>query len=164
MFKIKKNLGISLSVGLISGTWALVAEMLGVPPWPGFIGWSIFFFAGSNIEAIKKSFPCLALGAVLAYITAYIQTTLGTAGLASAVVVVGLGFFMTYAQNLSIFALTAATFIGANIYFASGNLLYSIVIPFVGLLFGPVSIKLGQLFDSIILKDNNRKALKENSN
>lgn len=153
MFQIKKNLGISISVGLLSGLWVLIAEKLGVPAWPGFIGWSIFFFTGGDLKACKLSFPCLVLGPVLAYLTVLTQTTLGTSGITSAIVVVGLGFAMTIAQSFPIFQVASATFIGANIYFASGNnLFHAIVVTLVGLIIGIVSVKFGAFLDSIILK------------
>ena len=150
---IKKNLGISLSVGLFSGIWVLLADLLGVPAWPAFIGWSIFFFTGANLKACKVSFPCIALGAILAYLTVDTQTTLGTVGITSAIVVFGLGFSMTIAKSFSFFEIAPATFIAANVYFASGSLFYSIAVTSVGLILGPISIKLGALFDSFILKN-----------
>jgi hypothetical protein len=154
MFTInmKKNLGISISVGLLSGIWFLIADMLGVPAWPGFIGWSIFFYTGADVKACRLSLPCIVLGPILAYLTAYTQTALGTSGITSAIVVAGLGFAMTIAQSFSIFQVAAATFIGANVYFASGSLFHSIVITPIGLILGIVSVKFGTFLESFILK------------
>lgn len=152
-FRIKKNLGNSISVGLLSGVWAFIAEKLGIPAWPGFIGWSVFFFAGGDFKACKLSFPCLVLGPLLAYLTVFTQTTLNTSGISSAIVVVGLGFAMTIAQSFPIFQVASATFIGANVYFALGNnLLQSIVITSIGLIIGFISVKFGDILDSKILK------------
>lgn len=155
MFKIKKNLGISLSVGLFSGIWVLIAEMLGVPAWPAFIGWSLFFFTGGNLVACKKSFPPIVLGPILAYLTLYIQSALETSGITSALVVVALGFTMTIAQSFSLFEIASVTFISCNIYFASGSLFDSIVITSIGLIIGIISVKFGGILDSIILKEKN---------
>lgn len=153
MFKIKKNLGISISVGLLSGVWVLIAGMLGVPAWPGFIGWSLFFFTGGNLEACKKSFPCIVLGPILAYLTLYTQTVLGTSGISSALVVVALGFTMTIAQSFPIFAVASVTFVSCNVYFAAGNLFDAIIVTSIGLIIGIASVKLGAFLDSIILKE-----------
>lgn len=150
---LKKHLGISLSVGILAGTWAYIGELLGIPSWPGFIGWSIFFFSGANFEGCKKSLPCIVLGPILAYITIFTMTTLQTSGITSALIVVGLGFAMTIAQSFKVFELATATFISANIYFGLGNkLLEAIFITSVGLIIGIISIKLASFFDSIILK------------
>ncbi len=154
MLKIKKNLGISISVGIFSGIWAFIADRLGIPAWPGFIGWSVFFFAGASVKGSLECFPCFILGPVLAYLTVLTQTSLNTTGIASAFVVVFLGFFMTIAQSFSIFKIASATFIGANVYFALGNdLLSAIWITSIGLIIGPLSIALGKVLDSIILKN-----------
>ncbi|MCQ4925475.1 DUF1097 domain-containing protein [Tissierella carlieri] len=161
MAKIKKNLGISISVGLLSGIWVLIAEKLGVPAWPGFIGWSLFFFTGGNLEACKKSFPCIVLGPILAYLTVYTQTALNTSGITSALVVVALGFTMTIAQSFPLFAVCSVTFVSCNIYFASGSLFHSIVVTSIGLIIGIISVKFGALLDSIILKD--KMVLRENN-
>lgn len=150
--KLKENLGISIAVGIIAGIWVYIAGLLEVPAWPAFIGWSIFFFAGADGKACKKSFPCIVLGVLLAYLTVVTQTSLGAAGIIAAMIVFGLGFSMTIAKSFSIFEMAPATFIGANVYFASGSLLYSIVITTVGLLLGPITTKLGASFDSFILK------------
>lgn len=137
----------------MAGLWAYIAEKLGIPSWPGFIGWSIFFFSGANYEGCKKSLPCIILGPILAYLTVFTITTLNASGITSALVVVGLGFAMTIAQSFSIFQLATATFISANIYFGLGNdLLKAIFITSIGLIIGLISIKLRAFFDSIILK------------
>ncbi len=142
---------------MLSGIWVIVAEKLGVPAWPGFIGWSLFFFTGGDFEACKKSFPPIVLGPILAFLTAYTQTALNTSGITSALVVVVLGFVMTYAQNVSWFKVCSVTFVSCNIYFASGNLFHSIVVTSVGLIIGIISVKLGAFIDSAILKNNTVK-------
>ncbi len=137
----------------MAGVWAYIGDKLGIPTWPGFIGWSIFFFSGANFEGCKRSFPCIILGPILAYLTVFTMTALKTSGLTSALVVVGLGFAMTIAQSIPVFQLATATFISANIYFGLGNnLLGAIFITSVGLIIGLISIKLGAFFDSMILK------------
>lgn len=139
-------------MGIFSGIWALIAEKLGIPAWPGFIGWSVFFFAGSNIKGSLECFPCFILGPILAYLTVFAQTSLNTTGIASAIIVVFLGFSMTIAQSFPIFKIASATFIGANVYFGLGNkLIPAILITSVGLIIGPLSIALGNALDSLIL-------------
>lgn len=160
----KENLGISLSVGVLSGVWAFIAGKLGVPSWPAFIGWSIFFFTGANWQACKDSFPAIVLGPILAYLTLFTQMTLGTAGITSALVVIVLGFTMTIAQSLPIFSIAAVTFVSCNIYFASGSMFDSIVVTAFGLVIGLISIPLGEFFDSIIFGNKNKKTITQDTN
>lgn len=151
--KIKNNLGISISVAILSGLWALLSEQLGVLPWAGFLGWSIFFFAGADLDAAKKTLPPIILGPILAFMTSYAQSVFGSTGLTAALIVFVLGFAMTIAQAFSLFEVAAATFISANVYFASGDLFNAIVVVAFGLVLGLASIKLGEFFDSLILAD-----------
>lgn len=156
---IKKNLGISISVGIFSGIWVLIAEQFRVPAWPGFIGWSLFFFTGGNLDACKKSFPCIVLGPILAYLTIIAQQTFHTSGVTSALIVCILGFTMTIAQSFSLFQVASATFISCNIYFASGSLFQSIVVTSIGLIIGLISVKIGDILNQIILKKENQKII-----
>lgn len=149
---MKKNLGISISIGLISGIWVFIAGNLGLPSWAGFIGWSVFFFAGGNFKACKKSFTYIVLGAILAYLTVHIQTVLNTSGVTSALVIVIFAFTMTIAQSFSIFSMSSATFVGCNIYFASGSLFHTIVVTSIDLIIALVSVKFGAFLDPVILK------------
>lgn len=150
---MKKYLGISIAVGIVGAAWAYIAEKLGIPAWITFIGWSIFFFAGADLDACKKSFPCIILGALLAYIAVFTQVSLGTAGITSAIVVFLLAFAMTISQSISIFSLAPATFIGCANYFATADLFYSIVLTSMGLVLGIITMKMGSFFDSIILNE-----------
>lgn len=156
---MKKYLGVSIAVGIVGAVWAFIAEKLGIPAWITFIGWSIFFFAGADLAACKKSLPCIIYGAVLGYAAVFTQISLGTAGVGSALVVLVLAFVMTISQGISIFSLAPATFIGCANYFATGDLFISIVLTAMGLVLGIITMKLASLFDSIILKEE-----KENLN
>lgn len=151
--KVKKHLGISISVGIVAAAWVLIAEKVGVPAWITFVGWSIFFFAGADYEACTKSLPCIILGAVLGYLAILAQTTLGTTGITSALIVFVLAFAMTIAKGLPIFSTAAATFIGCANYFATGSLYNAIVLTSIGLILGVITITMSSFLDSIIIKD-----------
>lgn len=99
----------------------------------------------------------MILGPILTYLTVVAQSTLGTSGATSALIVVVLGFTMTIAQSISLFEVVTAIFIGGSIYFASGNLFHSIVITSMGLILGLITMKLTSLFDSIILGERSKK-------
>lgn len=152
MNNIRKNLGISISVGLLTGLWVFIAEKLDIPAWPGFIGWSLFFFTGANFDACKKTLPCIILGSLLAYITVYVQTAFNTSGITAALIAMVLGFTMTISQSFYAFAAVSVTFVSCNIYFASGSLIYSILVTSVGLILGMASIKFGEILNSTLLK------------
>lgn len=151
---MKKFLGISLGVGLITGLVALISSFLNIPSWMLFLGWSVSFFTGANWEGVKKSFPCLILGPILAYLTNFVLNSFDMSVYVMAIIVAILGFFMTYSQTSKLFPVTAAVFTSANIYFASNNLLFSIILPLLGLLLGPPAISLGNWFDKLINKTN----------
>ena len=150
---MKKYLGVSIAVGIVAAIWAFIAEKLGIPAWITFVGWSIFFFAGADFDACKKSFPCIVLGALLAFIAVSIQVSLATAGITSAIVVFFLAFAMTIFQGVPIFSLAPATFIGCANYFATGDLVYTIVLTSMGLVLGIVTMQLAGYLDLILIKD-----------
>lgn len=152
---MKKYLGVSIAVGIVGAAWAFIAEKSGIPAWVTFMGWSIFFFAGADLNACKRSLPCIILGVLLAYAAVFTQVSLGTVGITSAIVVFLLAFTMTIAQSISMFSLAPATFIGCANYFATGDLFYSVVLTSMGLVLGIITIKMGKFFDSIILREEN---------
>ena len=157
---MRKYLGSSISIGLTGAAWAFIAEKAGLPAWITFVGWSVFFFSGADFEACKKTFPCMILGAVLAYIAVFAQISLETKGITSALIVFVLAFAMTIAQSLPIFSAASATFIGCAIYFGTGNLFHAIVLTSVGLILGIISITIARILDSAILKEEKLTAAK----
>ena len=55
-------LPISLSIGILAGIWTYVSITGDLLPWPAFVGWAIFFFAGANKEALVKALPPVLVG------------------------------------------------------------------------------------------------------
>lgn len=149
--KFKDNLGMSLAVGLITAIWFFLADIIGVHPWAGFLGWSIFFFAGADVEAAKKTLPPIIIGPLLAYLTVYGQAVFGSSVMMVAFIAFLLGFIITILQVFTLFEVAGATFVSANVYFASMSLYHSIVGVALGLILGLVSVKLSALFDELIL-------------
>ena len=78
---MKKVLGLSISVGLVGAAWTLIANQLGILAWPGFIGWTIYFYGGADSKSIKHSLPSVFLGVFLAYLSAIIQNNFFSNGL-----------------------------------------------------------------------------------
>lgn len=142
----------SLAVGLITAIWFFLADVIGVQPWAGFLGWSIFFFAGADVEAAKKTLPPIIVGPILAYLTVYGQSAFGNSVLMIAFIAFLLGFVITMLQVFTLFEISGATFVSANVYFASMSLYDSIVGVALGLVLGLVSVKLSAFLDDIILE------------
>lgn len=163
---MRKFLGMSLAIGLVAGIWFFIASALGLEPWPAYIGWSIFFFEGGDFKAVKRSFPCIVLGACLGYLALEgILLELGTSSLLIAIIaaiIVGiLAFTMTIAQTFPIFSVASATFIGASHYFGlTGYLdktpafLQAALVTSVGLILGMISVRIGGVLEQKIEKAN----------
>lgn len=150
--KFKVNLGMSISAGIIAAIWIFFAGSIGVEPWTGFLGWSIFFFAGADLEAAKKTLPSIIIGPILAYLTIYGQTVFANSIIMIAFISFLLGFVMTILQVFSWFEIAGATFISANVYFGSMSLYQSIFGVALGLILGLASIQLTGILDKMILE------------
>lgn len=161
---MKKHLAMSLSIGLVAGLWFFIASSFGLQPWPAYIGWSVFFWEGANLEAMKRGFPAIMLGAVLGYITFWAIGTLGTLTtpmlIVASLFVCLLAFTMAIAQTFKIFTVASATFIGASHYFALRGYIHNPLEAFltaafvtsIGLVLGIISVKLGALINKTIVK------------
>lgn len=148
----KKYLGISIAVGLVGAAWNIIADWQGWLAWPGFIGWTLYFYTGANTEAIKKGLPAMFLGTALAFLSTQIQIGPFADGALKYVPAFLLSFFMTYAQNIKFFQVAPATFLGSILYFSTGSFFYALVIATIGVVvMGPISMGLGSVFDRIIL-------------
>lgn len=152
----KKNLGISISVGIVGAAWTLIAGKLGLLAWPAFIGWTLYFYGGANLKSIKNGLPCMFLGTLLAFLS--IKISVGPLASGFLVFVPGflLSFLMTYAQNLSIFSVCPATFLGSILYFSTGgSFFYSVFIASIGVIvLGIASTSLGAFLENLINDEN----------
>ncbi|MDO5737649.1 MAG: DUF1097 domain-containing protein [Eubacteriales bacterium] len=164
---MKKYLAMSLSIGIVAGLWFFTASKLNLMPWPAYIGWSVFFWEGANFEAVKRGFPAIVLGAVLGFITFYcigLLPDLNTVNLIFASLMVCLlAFTMAFAQNIKIFQVASATFIGASHYFAlRGHAVYlddplmafltAAFVTSIGLILGVISVWLGGVINKTVVK------------
>lgn len=152
---MKKVLGLSIAVGLVGAAWTLIANQLGILAWPGFIGWTIYFYGGADSKSIKYSLPSVFLGVFLAYLSAIIQNNFFSNGLWIFIPAFLLSFTMTYAQNIEIFKLVPAIFSGSILYFSTGSFFYALVISSIGIIgLGITSTVLGNFLDNLIYKQN----------
>ncbi len=147
----KKFLGWALAIGITAGSWSFVSSTFNLTAWTAFIGWSIYFFEGGNFAACKRSFPCIVLGALLAYVTVYILGAWKPPVPIPAILIGLLAFTMTYAQTIPIFGVASATFIGCSHYFGSGSLFDAAILTSVGLLLGLISTAIANVLNGIFL-------------
>lgn len=131
---MKRYLGMSLAVAVIAVIWVFVADLIGWISWPGFIGWSIYFYGGAKPDALKKGVPCYTLGALLAWLAVIMQAGLGSLPIIVLIPIFLLAFLMTYAQTWDIFSLAPATFLGSATYFGTGSSVDTVVIGLVGMI------------------------------
>lgn len=161
---MKKYLGMSLAIGITAAAWFFVANAVGLQPWPAYIGWSVFFWEGGDVRAMKRGFPAIVLGAVLGVITFRCIGLLGNIPgpgmlLLFASLMVGcLAFTMAIAQTWEIFTVASATFIGASHYFALRGYLPELEgfinaagTTSIGLILGIISVTIGAPLTKMVM-------------
>jgi len=138
---------LSLSIGILAGIWTYVSITYGLLPWPAFVGWAIFFFAGANKEALVKALPPILVGLALGYLTILANTALKGDTLILALLVVVLAFLLTFMMNISWLATAPAGFaMVATLFGAAGDPLKAGIPLIIGLLLGMVSVWIPGLF------------------
>lgn len=131
---MKRYLPMSIAVGIIAVIWVFLADVIGFIAWPGFIGWSIYFYGGAKPEALKKGVPCYILGALLAWLAVMMQGWLGGLPILVLIPIFLLSFLMTYAQTWDFFNLAPATFLGSATFFGTMNLSDTLLVGLAGMI------------------------------
>lgn len=108
----------ALLIGLMAGAWAFIAPQMGLPTWPGFIGWSFYFVAGAAPSALYKAGLPLLAGVLLAF-AAFL--TMGPLGALAPLAVVAIATIMMLLGNSPLFAVIPAQFAGAASFFGVLN-------------------------------------------
>lgn len=104
----------AILIGLMAGAWAFISPMLGLPTWPGFIGWAFYFVAGATPDALYKAGLPLLAGVLLAFGAFLAMGPLGAWG-PLAVVVIATTMMLLGSHPL--FAVVPAQFAGAASFF-----------------------------------------------
>ncbi|MBG9988371.1 DUF1097 domain-containing protein [Aerococcaceae bacterium DSM 111176] len=151
---MRSTLASALGSAVTTFIWVYIASLLNLPPWAGFLGWTTYFMTGTDAEGMKKSAAALVFGAFMAFLYVSVDSMIPSSGyLVSTLLVALMAFIISMAGATNILQLVAVSFVGANIYFASGVLWISIVLPLVGLLIlGPVSSYFSSLFEKLLIK------------
>lgn len=144
-----------LTVGIIAGVWMPISGFLGVAPWPPFIAWAAYFFAGADMNAMKKVYPTFLLGVLCGYVTILLSalqlvSVLGAVGLP---LLVGIfAAILVFLGKFNIFSLAPAGFLAFATYFGTGlDLKATLIGLIIGPIFGIISVKATTVFKG---KDN----------
>lgn len=136
-------LPLAFTVAVLAMMWTYTAPMIGVPTWPVFIVWAIYFIAGANTSAFIKGGAPLVSGAVLAWLAVQVASS-ESVGMPIAIGVIA--FVMVMMSNIRVFALIPAQFVGAAIFFGTGlDLKDTLVCMPIGLVLGFVSATIPEL-------------------
>lgn len=135
----------ALLIGLMAGAWAFISGKLGLPTWPGFIGWSFYFVAGATPSALSKAGLPLLAGVLLAF-GAF--QAMGSLGAFAPLAVVAIATIMMLLGSHPLFAVVPAQFAGAASFFgvlssgfaAHTALVYTVITLACGLVIGWISI------------------------
>jgi hypothetical protein len=112
----------ALLIGLMAGAWAFIAPKIGLPTWPGFIGWSFYFVAGATPAALYKAGLPLLAGVLLGFGAFFAMGFLGTWAPLS---VVAIATIMMLLGDHPLFAVIPAQFAGAASFFGVLNYVLS---------------------------------------
>lgn len=93
--------------------WTILSTLINLPAWPAFIGWSLFYLIGADKESVKINVPSL-VGGVMAALVVLLKDSIW-------------------------FKMISTVFVGINIYFALGNVMFAILLPIIGFVMGLIT-------------------------
>lgn len=145
-----KHSTMALAVFIVTVGCSGLTTWLDLPAWPIFIGWSLFYLIGANKESVKANLPSLVGGAVLASLTGSLLNYLALGLIPNAIVVGCMAALAILLQETIWFKMVSMVFIGINMYFALGSILFGVILPALGFVMGLATNQL------IILINNNK--------
>lgn len=147
-------LPISLSVGFLAGLWTYISIIIGIPTWPAFAGWAVYFFTGANQEGIKSATPPALTGFILGHLSVLVNQGIGGAGGMLAILVGIIAFIMAFMMGTPTFALAPAAFLACAVYFGTGDPFSGAIPFFIGLIIlGLASTALANLIEKVMKKN-----------
>jgi ABC-type phosphate/phosphonate transport system permease subunit len=149
--------GLSLSIGVLAAIWFQITMWQPwLIAWVGFGGWASFYYAGGDVEGLKKSIAANVAGMTQGAIFFWLWTQFGGGNVYALSAIIGIYcFIMTFEGNIGLLAAIPGQFVGAAIFFANlgghngeigTTLLNTFVIMIIGNLFGILSAKLPGFF------------------
>ena len=150
---MRKYLGGALASAVAATLYVVIAELLGLTQysWIAFITWCVFFFKGASPEASVKSAPGIVYGAVIAWIVLEANVILDTGLFLYGAITFVMAFIVMMSMANKWLDDASVTFIGVNLVFGSGSLLWSIVFGLVGLfILAPLWAWLADKFNNLL--------------
>lgn len=150
---MKKYLGGALASAVAATLYVVIVELLGLSQysWIAFITWCVFFFKGASKEASIKSAPGIIYGAIIAWIVIEANTVLNSGLLLFGAITFVMAFIVMISMANKWLDDASVTFIGVNLVFGSGNLVWSLIFGLVGLfVLAPVWVWLANKFDKLL--------------
>jgi uncharacterized protein DUF1097 len=113
-------MAISLSVGLLSGLWALISSSLGLLTWVGFIGCTSYYASGGKKDGLKKSVMANMTGILWAMSIILLSKYIG--GSYTGAIMTGIfSFVMCIQSKIKSLAFIPGTFCGSCAVFGSNG-------------------------------------------
>lgn len=150
---MKKYLGGALASAVAATLYVVIVELLGLTQysWIAFITWCVFFFKGASPQASIKSVPGIVYGAIIAWIVIEANVILDTGLFLYGAITFVMAFIVMVSMANKWLDDASVTFIGVNLVFGSGSLLWSIVFGLIGLfVLAPVWVWLANKFDKLL--------------
>lgn len=127
-----------VSIGILAGIWTWASGALGIPTWPAFVAWALFFASGGDVDSIWKVIVQGITGVILGYLGVLAAPFFGAA-LGIPIVVVIVAFLLCFVSVLKPWVFIPAGFGGCACFFGVGAI-SGAAIPFVcGALLGYLS-------------------------
>lgn len=150
---MKKYLGGALASAVAATLFVTIVELIGLSQysWIAFITWCVFFFKGASKEASVKSAPGIVYGAIIAWMVIEANTILNSGIVMAGAITFVMAFVVMISMANDWLADASVTFVGVNLVFGSGSLLWSIVFGLIGLfILAPVWVWLANKFDKVL--------------
>lgn len=151
---MKKYLGGALASAVAATLYVMIVDMIGLNQysWMAFITWCVFFFKGANWKASFQSAPGIVYGAIIAWIVIEANTILNSGILLAGAITFVMAFIVMISMANKWLDDASVTFIGVNLVFGSGSLLWSVVFGLVGLfILAPVWVWLANKFNQLLV-------------
>lgn len=150
-------LPVSLSIGVLCGLWFQITMWQPwLIAWVGYAAWASFYYAGGDVEGIKKSLAANIAGMTQGAIFFFLWTKIGGGNIYALSAIIGVFcFVMTIEGNIPLLATIPGQFVGAAVFFGNMGahegdiwvtLLNTFVIMVIGNFAGLLSAKLPELF------------------
>lgn len=144
--KMDMALRYGLSIGLLGAVWTYLCPLIGIPAWPTFIAWALFYAAGADEAAIWKVITPGLTGMVVGFIAIYFMPYFHGSVYYIPLAIIPIALVLCMLSVIKYWVYIPAAFAGCATFFGVG-ILYQAALPFTvgGLFLGILSLKLALL-------------------